>query len=160
MPKRIKKVQKKGTSETVNTNNLVVKSNKLLELSYKLKTTEKKLILLAASNIRPDDINFRVLKFQVKDVITLLNLKGESAYNHLQEITKELLSKVIVDERTDEESGKLKKTQTHWFSSCSYIPNDGIIELRLSEEMLPYFLQLKSDYTKSIAFGTIFAYII
>ena len=50
-------------------NNLIVKSNYLIEASYKLTVQEVRVVLLLASMINKDDDKFKLYKVKVKDFI-------------------------------------------------------------------------------------------
>lgn len=64
-----------GMIET-KTNNLVTKSNMLIEANYKLGVVEQKIILCLASNIQPTDSDFKTYTLPIKEFSKLLGLSG------------------------------------------------------------------------------------
>lgn len=76
-------------------NNIVSKSNTLIEANSRLNLVEQKILLCLASNIEPNDRDFKTYTFSIKHFHNLLGLNGSTKYSELSKITKELLSKVI-----------------------------------------------------------------
>ena len=77
------------------TNQLVTKSNILIEANYKLGVVEQKIILCLASNIHPEDSDFKSYTLPIKEFNRLLGLNGTPKYTELRQITKELMQKVF-----------------------------------------------------------------
>ncbi len=48
----------------------------------------------------------------------------------------------------DPKTPKLKKIETRWISSIGYIPDEGKIILRFSQDILPYLSELKGSFTR------------
>src|SRR5690606_2394906 len=95
-------------------NNLVTKSNMLIEANYKLGVVEQKIILCLASNIQPTDSDFKTYTLSIKEFNKLLGLKGNPKYTELRQITKELMQKVF-EVRIDK-----KVIQVAWLSFVAY----------------------------------------
>lgn len=129
-----------------NTNNkqLVVKSNQLIESSYKLTTQEQRIILLMSSMIKSEDEDFQTYRINISDFIKLMEIKGHSKYKEIKEITKKLLERVLVIK------DPVAKTelQASWLSSVKYFDGKGYIQLRFDPELKPYLLKLKEFFTK------------
>ncbi|MBU5220715.1 replication initiation protein [Bacillus albus] len=122
-------------------NNIVSKSNTLIEANSRLNLVEQKIILCLASNIEPNDRDFKTYRFPIKKFHHLLGLKGSTKYTELSKITKELLSKVI-EIRIGEEV-----IQVSWLSSAIYNKNKGIIDMRFDPLLKPFLLELSSQFT-------------
>ncbi|MCU4837013.1 replication initiation protein [Bacillus cereus] len=122
-------------------NNIVSKSNTLIEANSRLNLVEQKIILCLASNIEPNDRDFKTYRFPIKKFHHLLGLKGSTKYTELSKITKELLSKVI-EIRVGEEV-----IQVSWLSSAIYNKNKGIIDMRFDPLLKPFLLELSSQFT-------------
>ncbi|PEK01854.1 MULTISPECIES: replication initiation protein, partial [Bacillus cereus group] len=95
-------------------NNIVSKSNTLIEANSRLNLVEQKMLLCLASNIEPSDRDFKTYTFPIKQFHDLLGLSGSTKYTELSKITKELVSKVI-EIRIGEEL-----IQVSWLSSAIY----------------------------------------
>ncbi|WP_139368057.1 replication initiation protein [Priestia abyssalis] len=124
-----------------NTNNLVTKSNLLIEANYKLGVTEQKIILCIASKIQPDDSDFKTYTLPIKEFNKLLGLKGTPKYTELRKITKDLMQKVF------EIRIENKVIQVAWLSYVAYNVTEGTIDIRFDPFLRPYLLQLKKEFT-------------
>lgn len=122
-------------------NNVITKSNKLIEAKYKLSLREQRLILLLASFIQPEDKEFIPYKFTVADFYKWLGLKGKPKYKEIRQISEGLMSKTFLIK-----SGN-KVTLTAWLSSVSYYDNEGIVELCFDPNVKSFLLQLKNEFT-------------
>ena len=122
-------------------NNIVSKSNTLIEANSRLNLVEQKILLCLASNIEPNDWDFKTYTFSIKHFHDLLNLNGATKYSELSKITKELLSKVI-EIRTGEDL-----MQVSWLSSAIYNRNKGTIDMRFDPLLKPFLLELSNKFT-------------
>lgn len=122
-------------------NKLVTKSNKLIEANYKLGVVEQKIILCLASNIQPNDSDFKTYTLPVKEFNKLLGLKGNPKYTELRQITKDLMQKVF------EVRINKKVIQVAWLSYVAYNESDGAIDIRFDPFLRPYLLELKKEFT-------------
>jgi len=122
-------------------NNLIRKSNFLVEASYKLSAIEQKIVLALASMIKQDDQEFKKYTFQLKDVFGFLGLNSNNAYDYMKKITKNLLGKVF----TINIPGS--SLQTHWISSANYHEGEGSVEFCFDPQLKPFLLQLKERFT-------------
>jgi hypothetical protein len=131
------------TTKIINTstNNLVTKSNKLIEANYKLGVVEQKIILYLASNINSKDSDFKTYTLSIKEFNKLLGLKGTPKYSEVRQITKELMHKVF-EVRIDK-----KVIQVAWLSYVAYNESDGTIDIRFDPFLRPYLLELKREFT-------------
>lgn len=121
---------------------LIVKSNRLIEASYKLTTQEQRLILLMSSMIKPEDKDFNTYQITVKDFNRLVGIKGEGGYDKTKDVTKRLLERVL--------SIRSEKSllQISWLSSAEYFKGKGYVELSFDPKLKPYLLQLKQFFTQ------------
>lgn len=122
-------------------NNLVVKSNQLIEAKYELNLNEQKIILYAVSKLDREKENFNLLSLNIRKFTELLGTTQER-YTEIREIVRELRGKEIII-KTEE-----RELITGWLSSIEYLKDKGIIELEFSQKLIPYLLQLKSKFTR------------
>jgi plasmid replication initiation protein len=113
----------------------------LIEANYKLGVVEQKIILCVASNIQPDDSDFKTYTLPIKEFYSLLGLKGTPKYTELRQITRELMQKVF------EVRIENKVIQVAWLSYVAYNETEGTIDLRFDPFLRPYLLQLKREFT-------------
>lgn len=122
-------------------NYLVTKSNKLVTCGYDLSLQEQKIILTLASMVQPHDTEFKQYEFRIKDFMNILGIKDKHTYKEVRKITKELKEKVFeIAEGTD-------MIQVSWLGGVRYKTKEGIVLLRLDEDLKPYMLGLKELYT-------------
>lgn len=122
-------------------NNLVTKSNVLIEANYKLGVVEQKIILCLASNIQLNDSDFKTYTLPIKEFNKLLGLKGTPKYTELRQITKDMMQKVF-EVRIDK-----KVIQVAWLSYVAYNESEGTVDIRFDPFLRPYLLELKKNFT-------------
>lgn len=122
-------------------NNLVVKSNDLIEARYELSLNEQKIMLYSVSKIDMEDDNFNIITVGVKKFFQLLDTSTER-YTELREIVRTLRGKEII---INTPKGEII---TGWLSSIEYKQDTGTIDLEFSQKLVPYLLQLKKRFTR------------
>lgn len=76
-------------------NKLVLQSNKLIEVSYKLKTNQQKFIRVMASILNYIDEDFKLYEFKIGDLMDIYGMKYKSKYTEIPKQIKELMSNVL-----------------------------------------------------------------
>ena len=122
---------------------IVVKANELIQQPYTMTTQEKRLILILASTIRMEDNSFNTVRINLRELNKLIGVANESIYKEIKDITKRLMSRVI---EYKPEEGEL--VQTHWVERAHYKEKKGYVEIKFSDEMRKYLLQLGGYFTK------------
>jgi plasmid replication initiation protein len=125
-----------------NSKHLIVKSNYIIEASYKLSLGEQRVIYTLTSMIKKDDVEFKPYKLSVKEFSTLLGTKSKNMYNQVSQYIESLRDKdlTIIKERSI--------LKTKWLSSAEYFIGDGYVELCFDPKLKPYLLMLKERFTK------------
>lgn len=123
--------------------NIVTKSNSLIEAKYKDKLTleEQRIILFLVSQIQPNDEDFKTYSITISEFTKILDLKTKSKHQSLVSISRGLRNKEIVIQR---EGSTLI---TGWISSVEYFNKNGTIELSFDPKLKPYLLKLKDNFT-------------
>jgi len=122
-------------------NSLIVKSNHLIESSYKLGLTEMKIISKLTSTIQKDDTDFKVYTFKVWELVNDLQL-WKNNHKELENASDKLLSRTLTIKKDDWWFLKL-----NFLSSFEYKKNEWIIELCFDPKLKQYLLQLKTFFT-------------
>ena len=130
--------------DTINQNELIVKSNNLIEASYRLTTQEQRVILLVSSMIKADDKDFQEYYIDIKSFMNLIGVTGKSKYEEIKEITKKLRERTIVLKDLE----KNTETQMGWVSSFTYFNNEGYVQIMLDPKLKPFLLNLKERFTQ------------
>ena len=124
-------------------NFIVAKDNKLIQSRYDLSMLEQKVILIMASKIQPQDREINTVLFKARELADILEVSEKNLYRDLPKMTKSLISKVI----EIEEVNTNRLIQTHFVSTAIYNRGQGTVELKFSDEIKPYLLQLKTLFT-------------
>ncbi len=123
-------------------NALVVKSNDLVEASYRLSVAEQRLVLTAISKVD----RFRPISDQEKYEVTAAELAQvcgnhiKTAYRDLQSACEQLFERRV----TVYTDGK--KIVTRWVQAVIY--SEGSAELMFSAPIAPYLTNLKAQFTQ------------
>lgn len=123
----------------------VIKSNDLIQKSrFDLSLQEQKIVLYLISQITPYDEEFKLYEFSIPDFCKICGIDHTSGGNYadLKRAVKEISDKSIwisIDE--DQE------TLLRWIEKPYLNKRSGTIKIRLDEDMKPYLLQLKKNFT-------------
>ena len=121
---------------------IITKSNSMLSAKYTLDALEQKIILLAICQI--DNINDeKFCKFSCSISELQERIGVELNYSRFRTFAKNILKKPleIYEPETDE------YIACNWFSAFKYKIKQGIIEFEMSSTLIPYLLQLKSNFS-------------
>lgn len=121
---------------------LVVKSNFLIEASFRLSAIEQKIILTLATKLKNSDQEFQKYFFNLGELASFLGLASNADYTYLRDVTKTLLGKVLTLVRSD------SILQTHWLESVEYFDSKGTAAIRFNPDLKPFLIQLKNNFTK------------
>ena len=129
---------------------LVVKSNHLIEASYQLTLNEQRVILIAITKIHrqkplsSDDI----FAIHADDFSSYFNMDLKNAYCELIKVAERLYERTLIIHQPDPDFPTLTKTKTRWISSIDYIPETGTLRLMFAQKIIPYLSMLKEQFTK------------
>jgi plasmid replication initiation protein len=131
-------------------NHLVVKSNKLIEASYRLDLSEQRIILMAITEARDtgkgitsdDFIEIRAVDFSI-----LYGLSERTAYDQLRDAGKSLFRRYVVLKSINDRTGKVEETEARWVSAVTYAAGSGLIRLQFSGVIVPYITRLETEFT-------------
>lgn len=117
---------------------LVTQSNRLVSARYAMSLGEMRLLFTVVAKVQPSDTKFTVYRIPVAEFASFLNVDKNSTYREMKKITKSLVTRYV----EIKEPGSL--IQTTWVAQAKYVDGTGMVEVQLSESMIPYLLQLKS----------------
>lgn len=125
---------------------LVVKSNHLIEASYKLKLDEQRLILLAISNLRNrmPMSKQKVQRVTALEYAKMFNLQPKIAYQQLKKATIDLYNRDI---KTYDETGS---DRFRWVERVKHKKEDGyegFVELHFTDSIAPYLTKIYNNFT-------------
>src|SRR5690242_11781943 len=109
---------------------LMVKSNYIIEASYKLNLQEQRLIYILTTTINKDDKKFKPYKFTQNEVNSILS-KHKLTFEELRKHITSLRNRELVIIKQN------SVLETKWLSSAEYF-NNGTIELCFEDKLRPY----------------------
>ena len=131
----------------------VVKSNHIIEASYRLSVAEQRVILSAITQVRRDQpkVTDEVLySVTAADLAKHCGTDPKTAYRDLQSAAERLQTRrVTLHLEPDGITIRSKRRRvTCWVQTVDYIDQEGRIELRFGKDILPYLTGLQSQFTR------------
>lgn len=127
-------------------NKTVIKANDLIQRSrFNMTLQQQKMVLFLISQISPFDEDFKVYDFSIQEFCRVCGIDATSGKNYqaVKQCIKDIADiSVWVNVNQDEES------LVRWIEK-PYINNQsGRVKIRLDEDMKPFLLQLKENFTR------------
>jgi len=130
----------------------IKKANALIQKShFDLSLQQQKMMLYLISQIKPGDKDFKVYTFNVREFCMICGIDYNNGKNYI--LLKEQIKKIA------DKSVWIKidgiDTLLRWIEKAKFNENSGNIEIRLDEDMKPFLLRLKANYTEYDLFFTL-----
>jgi Protein involved in initiation of plasmid replication len=122
----------------------VTKSNELIQSGkFDLSLIEQKIILTLIQKILPTDKEFQTYEFSIQDFCEICGIDRQNgkSYINCKNAIKSLHSKNFWIQKDK------KEYLCSWVSKAIIEKDSGIIEIRLDEDLRPYLLELKKNFT-------------
>ena len=130
---------------------LVVKSNRLIEASYRLSLNEQRIILYAICRCREEQKGlFPDLPVTITADSFLKqfpSVEKGSVYGQLKEAMNALYSRSVTIHDTDSATNKARVRETRWISEKAYIDGAGHIQIVFTPEVIKYITRLEVEFT-------------
>lgn len=126
--------------------NTVRKANDLIQKSrFNLSLQQQKIILFLISQITPFDKEFNTYEFDIREFCKVCGIDYDNGNNYMK--LKEQI-KSIADKSMWVEIEENEETLLRWIEKPYINKRSGLIRIRLDEDMKPYLLNLKKNYTQ------------
>lgn len=123
----------------------VRKANDLIQKSrFDLSIQQQKIVLYLISQITPFDEDFKMYEFDIIEFCKVCGIDYDSGRNY--ELLKKQI-KAIADKSIWLKLGN-EETLLRWIEKPYINKKSGKIKIKLDEDMKPYLLQLKENYTQ------------
>lgn len=138
------------SAEIEESNELVVKSNRLIEASYRLTMVEAQLVLFAITEAREQQRGLSAsssVAIEAQAFAKQFNLSTAMVYAQLKAATETLFGRQIVIRDVNPKNGKPRVVKTRWISDISYTDGAGIVEFTFAPKVVPYIVRLETQFT-------------
>lgn len=132
-------------------NELIVKSNRLIEASYRLGLNEQRIILYAICRCREEQ---KALFPDLPVTITADSFLKQfpsvdrgSVYAQLKEAMDTLFERSVTLHDIDPDTEKERVRRVRWISEASYIDGAGRIQVVFTPEVIKYITRLEKEFT-------------
>jgi plasmid replication initiation protein len=132
-------------------NELVVKSNRLVEASYRLGLNEQRIILYAICRCREEQ---KGLFPDLPVTITadsfakqFPSIDKTNVYRQLKEAMDALYERSVTIHDTDPASGHARVKKTRWVSEAAYVDGAGNVQVIFTPEVIKYITRLEAEFT-------------
>ncbi len=130
---------------------LVVKSNRLVEASYRLTLNEQRIILYSICRCREEQKGL----FPNEPVVITAEafsrhfpgMEKGSVYGQLKEALDALYERSVTLYEIDEETGEEQISKTRWISKASYVDGGGRIKVIFTPDVIKYITRLETEFT-------------
>lgn len=131
-------------------NKQIVKSNHVIEASYRLTLNEQRLILLCIQQIKRGQAITADTAFEVsaQEVAATYSITLDRAYALLQEVADRLYERSLVIHKPDIEQPQKNTTKTRWITAIDYLDSEGQIYLYFAPKVIPYISLLEKGFTR------------
>ena len=123
---------------------LVVRHNHLIESRHRLSVVERRFLLWIISQINSDDDEFKTYRISVTEWADFVGIKKRGdIYKDVAEMANSFTTRNIAIKKENEK----KERFFNWFHHIEYDWGTGTISAQIHEDLRPYLLQLKEQFT-------------
>lgn len=130
---------------------LVVKSNRLIEASYRLGMNEQRIILYAICRCREEQKGlFPDLPVTITAdafVKQFPSVDKSNVYGQLKEAMNSLYNRSVMIHDIDPATKKARVRETRWISEKAYIDGAGHVQIIFTPEVIKYITRLETEFT-------------
>jgi plasmid replication initiation protein len=130
---------------------LVVKSNRLIEASYRLGMNEQRIILYAICRCREEQKGlFPDLPVTITAdafVKQFPSVDKSNVYGQLKDAMNSLYNRSVTIHDTDPATKKARVRETRWISEKAYIDGAGHVQILFTPEVIKYMTRLEAEFT-------------
>ena len=127
---------------------IVVKSNRLVEASYKLNLVEQQIILYSICRSREEERGLspqEPVTISAASFATQFGTDTRLVYGQLKEAMDTLFERFVTIHDIDPKTGLPRVTKTRWISEASYIDGAGQIQIIFAPRVIPFITRLGEE---------------
>jgi plasmid replication initiation protein len=129
---------------------LVTKSNKLIEASYRLTLVEQQLVLYAICRSREEQRGLSAnepVTINAQAFAAQFQLSQSHVYSKLKEAADTLYERRVIIHDIHPKTQKPRTVKTRWVSDIAYIEGAGLVEVTFAPKMIPFITRLEAEFT-------------
>lgn len=119
----------------------VVSANDLIKGKQRMTIQESKLLYIAISQVVKEDKDFKTYTTTIPELAEFLDISPKNIYRDIESICTSLLQRVVKIQINN------KKWKAFQWVNCASFDN-GVLTLRLSDDIKPYLLELEKHYSQ------------
>lgn len=130
---------------------MIVKSNRLIEASYRLNLIEQQIILYSIWRSREDGtahLKDEPITIEARDFAATFGIKSSNVYTFLKEAVSTLFERKVMIHDIHPETGKPRRGKTRWVSDIAYVDGEGLVQFTFAPKVRPYIARLEGHHTK------------
>ncbi|MBK3457390.1 RepB family plasmid replication initiator protein [Pseudomonas sp. MF6754] len=129
---------------------LVIKSNALIEASYRLSLYEQRIMLACIAQVRRDEplTDQKLYTVSAQQIAEMTGTKIGTAYQNLKAASERLFDRRVTLNEAPNGRGSSTVRLTRWVQEVVYQEAMGSIAMRFSTSMIPYLSQLTEQFTR------------
>lgn len=136
-----------GVFMTKDSQLVVRKANSLIEALFDANTQQKRLIVMAAAQVRRGDEVGKTYSFSLYELKKLARIKNDSFYSEMEEVI-ETITDIKIDICTNP---NLVGEEVRWFSYKGYDPIKKIVTFRMDKYVQEIMLDVQEAFTTYLA---------
>lgn len=128
---------------------LVVKSNKLIEASYRLDLIEQRIILAAIVEARETGkgLNESFLTLNARKFGEMFGMNPETVYSQLKTGIEKLYERSILFYDIDPDTGGERVISSRWIGNKAVVNKPGVVQLHFNPMIVPLITRLEEKFT-------------
>jgi plasmid replication initiation protein len=129
---------------------IVTKSNRLVEASYRLTLVEQQLVLYAICRSREEQRGLSAnepVTIDARAFAEQFRVDAANVYRQLKEASDSLYERRVVIHDIHPKTQKPRTVKTRWVSDVAYIDGAGLVEITFAPKMIPFITRLEAEFT-------------
>jgi len=125
---------------------IVVKANQLIRGRINWTKLEHRVVAMLVAQLKRDDESFKMQRVHISELMDMAQISSRDIYDRAEEVCRKLLNQKV-QVRTHTEDGRRVYQGYNCLSMCRYVEGSGYIEAKFNDDMKPFLLQLKRQFT-------------
>ncbi|MCS4162541.1 hypothetical protein GGP94_002985 [Salinibacter ruber] len=124
----------------------MVKANHLIRGRINWTKMEHRVVAMLVAQLKKEDESFEMQRVHISDLMDMAQVSSRDIYDRAEEVCRKLLNQKV-HVRTSTDDGRRVYQGYNCLSTCRYVEGSGYIEAKFNDDMKPFLLQLKRQFT-------------